>query len=455
MLEKTKKYLQQKGYNVNEKAQESIRECNAWYTSKKLPFHFKQTLGGTNYQLEQLNFAKRICSDEANLCEIIDIKSESESNTELINSVLELNRFDTQYRKQLEHMSATGTVGAYIYLKDAELYDNGEVKNGSIKINYCTAENIIPLRVENDEVIDCAFVGTNKLNGKQQDIIVAYKKIDKNYQMTIAHVFEEKDMPTEEETTQLGEVKPFSIMTIAEVNNFDNMAGYGLPKLISAIPFLKGLDLIYNVLYGDLDKAEKIVLINEMFSQVDKNGVHYLTDEQRKYFLLMGEKLPEQQSLIQEHNPIIRIDVLKEAFELLFSLLSQNYGYGNKKYSFNQGTVTTATQYILEKSDEMQSLNKQRFQSELYIKELINGIVWFSNTYNYTNLNVGEEISIDFDDSVITDRQTKLDSMRTDAITFDIPMLKIMYLVEKYNFTEEEAATYLSEAFRENEDNED
>lgn len=103
----------------------------------------------------------------------------------------------------------------------------------------------------------------------------------------------------------------------------------------------------------------------------------------------------------------------------------------------------------------MQSLNKQRFQSELYIKELINGIVWFSNTYNYTNLNVGEEISIDFDDSVITDRQTKLDSMRTDAITFDIPMLKIMYLVEKYNFTEEEAATYLSEAFRENEDNED
>ena len=39
------------------------------------------------------------------------------------------------------------------------------------------------------------------------------------------------------------------------------MEGFGLPKLWNAIPMLKAIDLCYNVLYSDLDKAEKILLV--------------------------------------------------------------------------------------------------------------------------------------------------------------------------------------------------
>ena len=62
------------------------------------------------------------------------------------------------------------------------------------------------------------------------------------------------------------------VMRNAEVNNLDDMTGYGLTKLWDAIPALKVVDLCYNVLFSDLDKAEKIILINELLCEFDSDG---------------------------------------------------------------------------------------------------------------------------------------------------------------------------------------
>ena len=67
------------------------------------------------------------------------------------------------YRRQLEEMSASGTVGGYIRLDNADLLDNGNVTGGDIKINYVNAEGIIPLTVINNDIIECAFYGENTI----------------------------------------------------------------------------------------------------------------------------------------------------------------------------------------------------------------------------------------------------------------------------------------------------
>ena len=55
-----------------------------------------------------------------------------------------------------------------------------------------------------------------------------------------------------------------------------------------------------------------------------------------------------------------------------------------------------------------------------------------------------EALSIEFDDSYIEDKQTKLESMRADALSFgEIPILKVWYLMERYNISEEEAQKYI------------
>lgn len=435
--------------------------CDDWYANRTIDgFHKRTNLNGVEFIISKLGFAKRCCADDANLCEIISVAPENEeAQQEFIDDLLNKNRFDVRYREQLEKTSAIGTEGAYIYLKDADVleYSDGtqKIKNGKIKINYVDGDCVIPLTVENKLVIECAFASTEKVRGKDKTTLVIFTIENGNYVATTVY-FNEKGHKIEEPTVlQLGEVKPFAIMQNAEVNNLDNMEGYGLPKIYNAIPFFKAIDLCYALLYGDLNKGDKLVFINELLAciSIDEEGMPCLTPQQKEIFVMLGKELPDKDTVIKEYNPEIRIDVLTKAFELVLSLISMQFGYGTRKYSFENGQIQTATEYIGEKQDEIQELNKQRKQSHDYIQDIIHAAAWFSNTFNDTNYNVEETINVDFDDSYIEDKASKLESMRADALSFpDIKELTLWYIMEKYNISEEEAREYVDMEPKEDDD---
>ena len=358
-----------------------------------------------------------------------------------------------RYREQLEKTSATGTVGAYIYLQNAKYLEEAntkrvKVRGGDIRINYVDADCIIPLSIENGLVTECAFCATNKVKGKDKTTLVIFTQEGGKYKAETVYFDERgRQIDAESSSIQLGEVKPFSIMTNAEVNNLDNMAGYGLPKVYNAIPIFKALDLCYNVLFSDLAKADKLVLINEVLCEIrNNNGRPELTPAQKEIFVMLGEKLPDKKTLVQEYNPKIRVEEITKTFELVLSLISMNFGYGTKKYTFENGQIKTATEYIGSRQDEMQELNKQRKNATDYISDIIHAAMWFSNQFRGTNYNTEEELSIEFDDSYVEDKQTKLESMRADAVTFqEIPWLTFMYIKTKYNLSDEEAEKYINE----------
>lgn len=459
-----KDYLEKAGYSVNTEALNIIKACDDWYANRLIKdFHKRKNLNNVEYQLTQMNFAKRCCSDDANLCEIISVTPEKESKAqEFIDKFLADNRFDVCYREQLEKTSATGTVGSYIYLDSATYLKAADgsisVKDGDICINYCDAECIIPLTVKNKLITECAFSATNIVKGKKRTTLVIFTLKNDKYQAETI-VFNEKGKQIDEEcvSIQLGDVKPFAVLTIAEVNNLDNMVGYGLPKIHNAIPLFKALDLCYNILYGDIDKGQKLVFINELLAciQTDKNGQPYLTPQQKEIFILLGKdaqgKLPEEKALVQEYNPEIRVEQITKLFELILSLLSMTFGYGTKKYTFENGKITTATEYIGTKQEEMQELNKQRKSAKDYITDIVHAAMWFSNTFHRTAFNLEEELSIEFDDSYVEDKQSKLEMIRNDALSFDIPQLKIMYLMEAYNMSEDEAKALVNNTVEEEE----
>lgn len=121
-----------------------------------------------------------------------------------------------------------------------------------------------------------------------------------------------------------------------------------------------------------------------------------------------------------------------------------SFGYGTKKYTFENGQIKTATEYIGAKQDAMQELNKQRKNASDYIEDIIHAAMWFSNQFSGTAYNLEEPLSIEFDDSYVEDRQAKLEAMRADALSFaEVPILKVWYLMEKYNLPEDEAKKYL------------
>lgn len=451
-----KDFLTRLGYTVNEDALSVIKQCDDWYANRQIrEFHHRKSVQGTEYDLEQMNFAKRCCSDDANLCEVVEINAGKGEQGKAVNKILEQNRFDTQYRRQLERVPANGTVACYIRLDNATIYDDGHAEGGEVKLNYVDAMGFMPLTIENGDIVEAACSGSTIVGGKKQTTLVVFRKTDGPYRAE-THIFDEhgQEMADKTMTLNLGDVKPFAVMRNAEVNNLDNMEGYGLPKLLGAIPVLKALDLTFNVLFRDLDKADKLILINELMCSFDENGKAITPNEQaRKIFVLLGEKLPPQKELVQEYNPSIRIEELKETLELLLSLLSMMFGYGTKKYSFENGNITTATEFVLSRQDAMQELNRQRQEAIQYIRDICRAVMWFSNTFNGTAYDTEAEVLVDFDDSLITDTEAELERKRNDAVTFEIKELLSMYLQEAYNLSDKEAEAMIAQ--KESEEDQD
>ena len=71
-----KNFLQTKGYTVNDNALGKIQICDDWYSNRIIEnFHKRKTVNGQQYELTRLNFGKRCCSDDANLCEVLEINA--------------------------------------------------------------------------------------------------------------------------------------------------------------------------------------------------------------------------------------------------------------------------------------------------------------------------------------------------------------------------------------------
>lgn len=427
--------LQELGYNVSTEPYGYIEAADAWYRNELIDdFHKRMSVTGVEYEIDRLNFAKRGCSDDANLCEVVRINVGGEAVTAEIKQLLNASNFNTMYRQQLELMSALGTVCAYVRLDNAKLVGN-KISGGEVKLSYCDALHYAPLKVINNEVIEAAFFGEDYLGGKKQITLVTFTLVNKLYKAN-TYVFNESGTLIKEFWLQLGEVKPFAVMRVAEVNNIRNMFGFGIPKVYNAIPILKKLDLCNMVLNGDLEKGEKYVLTNEALVEIDKDtGKPKRRNAMwKRLIVILGKKPIDGSGYIQEYNPSIRIDEITKCFELCLNFFSMFFGFGSKKYSLENGQIQTATQFILTRQDGMQDLNKQRVECERYISDLIHAMMWYSNTFCGTAYKLPDEICVDFDDSVIIDRASELETIRADAVSFnDIPEFTIQYIMRRLN----------------------
>ena len=296
-----KTFLEARGYTVNSKALAVIDRCDDWYAARDIEsFHNRKTVQGIPYKVQKLGFAKRCCADDANLCEAVEINvGEDNAVNDAVNDVLRANKFFPMFREQIEKVSAAGTAACYVRLDGADIMDDETLRGGEIRLNYVDAESYMPLTVENGDVIEAAFSGTILTSGKEETTLVIFTRPEGRYQVE-THVFDDKgnELPEREQKITLGDVKPFSVLRNAEVNNYDNMDGYGLPKIDAAIPYFMALELAYTVLYGDLDKGEKMVIVNDLLCGFDKNGKPIPPNRQaKKTFVMIGQKIDEENLL--------------------------------------------------------------------------------------------------------------------------------------------------------------
>ena len=156
MNEHVKAYIKARGYTINENALSIISQADDWYRIRETESHRRITVNGQEKKLCRMGFAKRAAADDAILCEVLDINA-GEHCSDLVSEILAANRFDTQYRRQLEEVSAEGTAACYVRLDNADIMTDNTLQGGDIRLNYVNAGGFLPLTVENDEVLEAAF----------------------------------------------------------------------------------------------------------------------------------------------------------------------------------------------------------------------------------------------------------------------------------------------------------
>ena len=91
----------------------------------------------------------------------------------------------------------------------------------------------------------------------------------------------------------------------------------------------------------------------------------------------------------------------------MLNVLSSKCGFGENHYKFDRGSVATATQIVSENSSMFRTIKKHEIILESVLKSLCKTILRLGNQYLGMSLDEDVEISIDFDDSIIEDKETE------------------------------------------------
>ena len=165
-------------------------------------------------------------------------------------------------------------------------------------------------------------------------------------------------------------------------------------------------------------------------------------DENEVVFNLLNQG-SDGETLIKEIDMNLRVVEHQQGIQDALNFFASLCGLGEKYYKYDQGSIATATQIVSENSILFRNIQKQQIQIEKCLKEICNAIFGLLGVQS-------EEVTIQFDDSIIEDKDTE---RKRDLVDVDRGIMsKVEYRAKWYGETEEKAREIINNI--ENEENE-
>lgn len=400
----------------------NISVWKSWYDGNVRSFHRYQVYNGLSHvdcRRYTMGMAKKVAEDWANLLlnEKVKITLEGKAEQEFFDSVCRANNFAVKSNEMQEMKSAIGTA-AYVVRASSVSVDkeSGEVSssNGAtLKIDYVTAPNIFPLSWENGIVRECAFSSAviekdktyTYLQIHRLDEDASYIIQNRLYQeSTEVKLTAVKFLENVPPVVHTGSKTPqFVIDRLNIANNVDNTLPMGIPAFANAIDQLKGVDVAYDSYVNEFVLGKKRVMVKPgAVKDLDGNPVF---DPNELYYYVLPEDTADG-NIIQPIDMTLRTAEHNAGLQDMLNALSSRCGFGENHYRFDSGGVATATQVISENSTMFRTIKKHEIVLEQVLTELCRTILRLGNSVMGMGLNEDVEISIDFDDSIIEDKQT-------------------------------------------------
>lgn len=416
--------LRELGYStISEDFYRKIDEWKSWYIGDVKGFHRYKVRNGHNAvrcKRYTLNMGKKIPEDWANLLmnEKVSITLEGQKEQDFVDRVFDENNFLVKSNEMQEAAFALGTVAFIPRVVGMEATETGPIPGSAsgIVMDYVTVEHIWPLAWQNGIITECAFDSIVTVNGEQYCYLQIHHKVNDLYDIEnrIYHYRNDNvdaelalsDVPGFELVPPVVHTgsnrRQFVIDRPNIANNFDD-SPLGISVYANAIDIMKGVDIAYDSYVNEFVLGKKRIMVKPAATEFLDGEPIFDSDD------LVFYVLPED---VQDGAIITPIDMTLRTAEHntgiqdQLNLLSSKCGFGENHYRFDQGSVATATQVISENSTMFRTIKKHEIILEQVLIELCRIILYLGNTAMNAGLNEDVEISVDFDDSIIEDKQS-------------------------------------------------
>lgn len=466
------KYLGTLGYKPSTDYYSNIDVWESWYRNYVKDFHEYHDQNGEKRTIHRLGMAKRICEDWSSILftERDSINCENQNNQRFLDKWLAKIKFNQLLPGNIETAFWSGTVGTITRLENVKKKGNKLVKtdNTSYKLISVDASQIIPLRVEDEKIIDVAFVSETNIEDEKVYYIEIHELKQNGYVISNKYVNEKGEEVQNNKIvnkyTTKSDIPLFNLLSPRIVNNIKNNNGLGISVYANAIDQLKGIDTVYNNFVMDFFLGGKKVFYNkkltryEVKSFTDKETGETVTQEipiypddiTKQQFQVIGDEASiNDGTLIQEHNPDLREVDNENGLNFALNIGAFKAGLGKSYYKFENGSVATATQVMLDNKDLVGNAEKHREAVNDYTVGICKSILLLGKILFGENLDLEDEIKLVDKDGFLQSEEDQKEQYLTE-ISAGLRS-KTSYLMKFYGMSEEEALKELQ--LIQNEDN--
>ena len=231
----------------------------------------------------------------------------------------------------------------------------------------------------------------------------------------------------------------FSYFKIPQANIIDENSPLGVSVYNKAVNLIKEADIQYSRILWEYEATEIAINVSESVFKLDNEGNPKIPKGKERLFRTFDWEDKNGDNLLETFSPTIRDTNLFNGLNNLLRRIEFNCGLAYGTLSDINYTDKTATEIKASKQRSYSTVKDIQKALEKSLKDLI---ISMFNLYNFYKIEVGsldidKDVTFEWDDSLIMDKDSELESMRNDVAA---GILKPeIYLSKKYGVSEEEA----------------
>lgn len=372
--------------------------------------------------------------------------------TELETSV-ENKTLDEAYQtvvRDLRHCCELGCAGGGLALKPVP-------ENGRISVDYVSAESFFPTDYDtNGDITGAIFVDKltkgdtvytkleqHRLEGKQYTIRnYAFKNETQDPDVTedLGRPIALADVPEwaaiEEEKVIAPVLAPlFAYFKMPGTNPIDKTSPLGVSCFAKALEQIEQADRQYDRLLWEYEGSELAIDVDMTWFKQDKTTGYWELPKGKDRLFRM-HNMDDGDTRYNIFSPAIRDASLFNGLDNLLKRIEFNCGLSYGTISDPQNVDKTATEIISSKQRLYSTVKDIQLGLEDALQQLVYAMSVWMNLGGQT-VPVGPEVTFNWDDSIVIDKQAELLAMQQDVAS---GILKPeIYLAKKYGVTEKEA----------------